>query len=218
MRMASEPFAMIRPHSALGYRPPAPKIIVFGEELPKRLISVIKPDRLIVMIPSLFADDRDHIMKTIRTVVGLLVLVVIGLVWLAPLGTLPGIFIGGTETDVPDRWGDTSSMEEILLEVPGSPPRVVTIWVIQVEGELFISGANESGWVKMLGAGGPVRARMGDSTYSLQASIVTTGWQDILKASRNKYSVNFGFAELIDSWPPVEESAGTTTVFRLARG
>ena len=154
----------------------------------------------------------------IRTVVALIILMAMGFAWLAPLGSVPGIFIGGTETDVPEHWGNTSATEEILLEVPGIPPRVVIIWVVQVRDDLYVSGANESGWVKMLGAGGPVRVRMGDNTFSLQASTVTAGWQDILEASRNKYRVNFDFAELIDRWPPIEESAGLTTVFRLTRG
>ena len=45
----------------------------------------------------------------------------------APIGPVPGIFIGGTASDSPDPWPDTADTHEILLTVPGTLPRVVTI-------------------------------------------------------------------------------------------
>ena len=79
----------------------------------------------------------------------------------APIGPMPGLFIGGTSTKVPEQWGDTSNVDEIMLRVPGSLPRVVIIWVIEHGGELHVVGSRDSGWVKMIGAASPVEVRVG---------------------------------------------------------
>ena len=67
-----------------------------------------------------------------------LTVVALGLVvlLLAPIGPLPGVFIGGTDTPPPATWPDTSGIDEIRLKAPGAIPRVVIIWVIDVGGEL----------------------------------------------------------------------------------
>lgn len=136
-------------------------------------------------------------------------------VWAAPLGPLPGFFIGGTETPLPETWGDTGNVDEIRLEVGDGPiKQVVIIWVVQLDGALHVVGAKESGWTQAIGAGGPVRMRIGDSTYSLQATPVTTGWQPILEAYVEKYRADY--PDIVAGFPPVEEAAGTTSVFRLA--
>ena len=48
------------------------------------------------------------------------------------IGPMPGFFIGGQPTPVPKAWPDTSKVDEILLKLPGTPPRVVIIWVVQI--------------------------------------------------------------------------------------
>jgi len=137
-------------------------------------------------------------------------------VWLAPLGPLPGFFIGGTPTAVPDSWGDTSSTHEIRLKVSGTPPRVVIIWVIQVAGELYVVGSKGSGWVAMLNQGGPVEMRMEDKTYRLNARLMTDNWQTVVEAYMDKYRADY--PDIVNSFPSFEEAAGSTAVFLLSDG
>ena len=47
------------------------------------------------------------------------------LVFVTPIGPMPGFFIGGQPTPVSKAWPDTSKVDEILLKVPGILPRVV---------------------------------------------------------------------------------------------
>lgn len=154
-------------------------------------------------------------MKLIRYgIVGIVLLGVLVVV-LAPIGPLPGFLIGGTTAEVPARWPDTSQVDEILLEVPSTPPRVVTIWVVDYEGELHVVGAPDSGWVSRLGSGGPVRMRLGDNTYALRAERITDNWRAILGAYIDKYQADY--PDIIAGFPAVEEAEGQFALFRLRR-
>ncbi len=145
--------------------------------------------------------------------IGLVVVAAI-IVFAAPLGPLPGFFIGGTPTPVPQAWDDTSEVHEIKLGVgAGALPRVVIIWVVQVEGDLYVVGSKDSGWVSRLASGGPVSMRMGDNTYALQASKVAAGWEQVLQAYVQKYQADY--PDIVAGFPSVEEAADSTAVFRL---
>ena len=87
-----------------------------------------------------------------RTLVLLLVLALV-----APIGPMPGFFIGGTPTEAPEQWGDTSNVDQIILRVPGTPPRAVIIWVVEYGGDLYVVGSNDSGWVTVSGAAAMAR-------------------------------------------------------------
>lgn len=152
-------------------------------------------------------------MKVLKIGLPIIVLLVVAVALLAPIGPLPGFIIGGTDTPVPEVWQDTSDLHEIRLEVPGTLPRVVIIWVIQHGGDLYVVGSADSGWVKMLGAGGPVRMRMLDATYDLTASAVTSGWQPIMQAYIEKYEPDY--PEIVAGFPSLEEAQGQIAVFRL---
>ncbi|MEM1433982.1 MAG: hypothetical protein AAGG11_08020 [Pseudomonadota bacterium] len=155
-------------------------------------------------------------MSLIRNILIGIVLLAAVLAVLAPIGPLPGFFIGGTEATVPERWPDTTEQDEILLQVPGTPPRVVTIWVVDYEGVLHVVGAPDSGWVTQLGEGGPVKMRLGDNTYALTAERITDGWQAILGAYIEKYEADY--PDIVAEFPPVEEAEGQFALFRLDRG
>jgi hypothetical protein len=155
-------------------------------------------------------------MKAVKIVLAILVATAAVLAVVAPIGPLPGLFIGGKRTQPPPSWGDTSSTHEILLKVPGTLPRVVTIWVIQHTGDLYVVGARDSGWVKMLGTGGPVEMRMGEETYPLIASAISEDWQPVVQAYADKYRPDY--PEIIAGFPPVEEAEGVIRVYRLSRG
>lgn len=153
-------------------------------------------------------------MKILKIVLSVVVVLVVALAFLAPIGPLPGLWIGGEETPVPDSWGDTSQLHEIKLKVPGSIPRVVTIWVIQYENEFYVVGNSASGWVKLLGDGAPVSLRIEDKTFSLNASRVKAGWQPVMLKYIDKYRPDY--PDVVAGFPSMEEAAGKISVFRLS--
>lgn len=153
-------------------------------------------------------------MKILKIVALILIAAVAVLVVVAPLGPLPGIFIRGTQTPLPATWQDTRGIHEIKLKVgEGAIPRVVIIWVVQVDGDLHVVGAKDSGWTTAIGDGGPVRMRMGDETYDMQATLVTREWQPILEAYVEKYETDY--PDIVGGFPAIEEAEGTISVFRL---
>ena len=154
-------------------------------------------------------------MKILRILGPLFLVLLVAFVFVAPVGPLPGVLIGGTPTEVPGSWGETSGIHEITLEVPGPLPRVVIIWVVQSVGELYIVGSRDSGWVSMLDDGGPVRMRMEGNTYSLNATFLKTGWEHAMEAYVAKYRLDY--PEIIDGFPSLEDAAGSISVFRLSR-
>ena len=154
-------------------------------------------------------------MRALKIAVPAILAVVLVVLLVAPIGPMPGIFIGGTPVEAPESWSDTSDVDEILLKVPGLLPRVVIIWVVEHGGELHVVGSKDSGWVKMIGAGSPVEMRLGDSTYSLKASPVAEGWQPILEAYVAKYRA--GYPDIVAGFPTLEEAADSVAVFRLDR-
>lgn len=154
-------------------------------------------------------------MKVLKIALLAIAAILVVVVIAAPIGPLPGVFIGGTSAEVPAQWPDTSSVHEIRLKVPGALPRVVIIWVIEHAGDLHIVGASDSGWVRMLGSGGPVEMRLGDATYSLRATPVTEGWQPVLNAYVEKYRPDY--PDIVAGFPSIEEAQGQISVFRLDR-
>ncbi len=154
-------------------------------------------------------------MKVLRIAAIVLVALLAVLVVAAPVGPLPGFFLGGTPTSAPERWPDTSDVHEIRLKVPGTPPRVVIVWVIEHEDELHVVGSKDSGWVTRIGAGSPVEMRLGDRSYALTASPVSEGWQEVLEAYIAKYEADY--PDIVASFPALDEAMGAVAVYRLER-
>ena len=145
-------------------------------------------------------------------IVGIMAL--IGVV-ITPIGPVPGVFIGGTHTEVPAQLPDTHGVDEIRLRVPGFLPRVVNIWVVESAGALYVIGERDSGWVSMLGEGGPVDVRIGESTYRLRAVAVRDGWESIVTAYVDKYRPKY--PDVVAGFPTIDEARTQITVFRLER-
>lgn len=155
-------------------------------------------------------------MKILKLSAAAAVVLLVVLAIAAPIGPLPGFFIGGTPAPAPSTWPDTSGVHEIRLRVPGTLPRVVVIWVVDHQGALHVVGAEGSGWVSMLGDGGPVDMRLGDETYALKAVRLTDGWQPVLEAYVDKYRTDY--PEIVAGFPDMAEAEGQVAVFRLDRG
>jgi hypothetical protein len=155
-------------------------------------------------------------MKILKVSLAVIALLLVVLAIAAPIGPVPGFFIGGTPAEAPATWPDTSDVHEIQLSVPGTLPRVVIIWVIDHQGELHVVGAQDSGWVSMIGDGGPVEMRLGDATYPLMATPVREGWQPVLEAYVDKYRPDY--PDIVAGFPDISEAEGQVAVFRLERG
>ncbi len=155
-------------------------------------------------------------MKIAKIVGAILIALAIILFFAAPVGPLPGVFIGGADTPVPATWPDTSDLHEVQLQVgEGAPSRVVIIWVIQVDGTLHVVGSkSRSGWTSAIAQGGQVRLRMGDNTYDLRATPVTDGFEPILEAYVAKYEPDY--PDIVASFPELDEAEESVAVFRLS--
>ena len=150
----------------------------------------------------------------IAAVIGVGVGLIVALV--APIGPLPGFFIGGTPSEPPAEWGEIAYAHEIELKAPGSLPRVVVIWMAEDGGDLYVLGAKNSGWGTRIGDSAPVEVRIGANTYALQASRTTQGWQPVLDAYMAKYTADY--PDIVASMHSAAEAADIYAVFRLHRG
>ena len=132
-------------------------------------------------------------MKVWKIGLSLVAVVLIALVVRLPIATMPGFFIGGSASSAPATWSDTSSIHEIKLRVESAIPRVVIIWFVKIDNDLYIVGEIDSGWVSMLGNGGLVHMRLEGSTYPLQANIVNSGGEEILQGWQAKYEAAYSY-------------------------
>ena len=153
-------------------------------------------------------------MKIWKIGLSLVAVVLITLLIRLPIGTIPGFFIGGSASAAPTTWEDTSSIHEIKLRAAGVIPRVVIIWFVEIDNDLYVVGETDSGWVSILGNGGPVHMRLEDSTYPLQATIVDSSKDQILQAWQTKYEV--GYPEFFGS-SASDVFLEYSSVYRLSR-
>ena len=135
------------------------------------------------------------------------------LVFVTPIGPMPGFFIGGQPTPVPKAWPDTSKVDEILLKVPGTLPRVVIIWVVQVDSALYVVGSRSSGWVQRIADGANVEMRLSGNTYALAAVPIRQELERVVNAYKNKYRADY--PDIVAVFPTLEEAGDQFGVFRL---
>ena len=135
------------------------------------------------------------------------------LVFVTPIGPMPGFFIGGQPTPVPKAWPDTSKVDEILLKVPGILPRVVIIWVVQVDSALYVVGSRSSGWVQRIADGANVEMRLSGNTYALAVVPIRQELERVVDAYKNKYRADY--PDIVAGFPTLEEAGDQLGVFRL---
>ena len=145
--------------------------------------------------------------------IALLIAIFAILVFVTPIGPLPRFFIGGQPTPVPQKWPETAKVDEILLKVPDILPRVVVIWVVQVDGALYVVGNSASGWVQRLGDGAAVEMRLLGDTYALNAVPVTEDLERLFNAYKDKYRPNY--PDIVAEFPTLAEAGDQFGVFRL---
>jgi hypothetical protein len=128
---------------------------------------------------------------------------------------MPGFFIGGSATTAPSTWEDTSTIDEVRLKVGGTIPRVVIIWIVQVDGELYVTGAKDSGWVTRLGDSGDAELRIGDNTYPVVAERQTENLDELIGAWYDKYRPNY--PDIVGDMSEVSTEPRSYAIFKLAR-
>jgi len=153
--------------------------------------------------------------KILKVLGALLIALVLGVAVAAPIGPMPGFFIGGEQAQPPETWPDTSSVHEVKLKVLGGLPRVVIIWIVDVAGDLYVVGDRGSGWVRKIGKASPVELRVGDSTFALNAVAVSEDPEPILNAWLDKYEPDY--PEIVADFRNEATSADRAAVFRLDR-
>lgn len=153
-------------------------------------------------------------MKAWKIFVALASVAFIALIIRLPIATTPGFFIGGNASPTPVIWPDTSSIHEIKLRVEGTIPRVVIIWFVAIDNELYIVGETDSGWVSMLENGDLVQMRLQDSTYSLQANAVNAGGEEIRQHWLVKYEADY--PEFVNT-SASEDFLKYSAIYRLSR-
>ena len=129
------------------------------------------------------------------------------------IGPMPGFLIGGQPTPVPKAWPDTSKVDEILLKVPGTLPRVVIIWVVQVDSALYLVGSRSSSWVQRIADGANVEMRLSGKTYALAAVPIQQELERVVIAYKNKYRSDY--PNIVAVFPTLEEAGDQFGVFRL---
>ncbi len=154
-------------------------------------------------------------MKYLKVGAPILLIIIAVLIFMAPLGPVPGFIIGGTATATPAIWQDTSELHEVRLRVAGTIPRVVIIWVVQLDNELYVVGSNGSGWVTMLGEGGSVELRIEGATYSLTATRLTEGQLPVFEVYQAKYRPDY--PDIVDGMGEPEDMIAGASVFQLTR-
>ena len=154
-------------------------------------------------------------MKILKVLGALLIALALGVAVAAPIGPMPGFFIGGEQAQPPETWPDTSSVHEVKLKVPGGLPRVVIIWIVDVAGDLYVVGDRSGGWVRKIGTASPVELRIGDSTFALNAVAVSDDAEAILTAWLDKYEPDY--PEIVAGFRNDAAGADSAAVFRLER-
>jgi hypothetical protein len=66
-----------------------------------------------------------------------------------PMGPIPGGELEGTPTPWPEDWAFTDAVENVLLQTNPMDPYSVTVWMVNVENEIYIAAADtDSAWAQ----------------------------------------------------------------------
>ena len=80
----------------------------------------------------------------------------------------------GTVTEAPTDWSGLADADIIQLETNPAEPYSVKLWVIGMEGALYVhAGANRATWVEHIEDDSRVRMKIGDAIFELEAAQVS---------------------------------------------
>lgn len=110
--------------------------------------------------------------------------------------------IDGEVTPIPADWSGVADAEVIQLETNPAEPYSVNLWIIAMNGSLYVhAGANRATWVENIEASPLVRVGYDGRTYELQASRVTSpeefeALSEIYKKKYGNYPRNRNIEEI----------------------
>ncbi len=143
-----------------------------------------------------------------------IIIVLIGIALAAPLGPMPGVRIGGAEASAPVSWAGAQLPEEVRLATYEGPfPYVVTIWIVESGGRLYVIGDPESTWVEKATRAPEAKLRIGDDLYDVLAVRQPPGRTDVFQAYIDRY--RDGYPEIVAGFPPLSEFARGGALFEL---
>lgn len=132
----------------------------------------------------------------------------------APIGPMPGFRIGGSAAEPPADWTGADLPDEILFAAYDGPlPYVVTIWIVESGGDLYVVGDPASTWVEKATSSPEVKVRINDAVYDMTATRMPPGRVDVLTAYVDRYQADY--PGIIDGFPPLEEMAQGSALFEL---
>ncbi len=80
----------------------------------------------------------------------------------------------GTVVKAPADWSTVAAADIVRLETNPSEPYSVNLWVVALDGDLFVhAGANHTTWVQHIESNPSVRLGVDGNIYQLNASRVT---------------------------------------------
>ena len=112
-----------------------------------------------------------------------------------PDGGRPGFRLSGQAAPFPEDWAFSNQHREIAIEVstPYFIPHSVTIWCVEIDGELFVAAAspNEKSWPGWVADDPNVRLRVGGMIYEARLELVTAqaSLEQVSDAYRVKYEL-----------------------------
>ena len=99
--------------------------------------------------------------------------------------------IDGEVVPIPADWSDVADAEVIQLETNPADPYSVNLWIIEMNGALYVhAGANRATWVENIESSPLVRVGNDGRIYELQASRVTS--PDEFEALSEIYKKKYG--------------------------
>ena len=144
-----------------------------------------------------------------------LIVVLVGIAITAPIGPMPGLRLGGSDSLAPDQWPTTLPEEVRLATFDGMLRYVVIIWVVESDNNLYVIGAPDSTWVEKTARSPDVRLRIGDNAYDMRATRLNPGPQHLFQKYIDRYKDNY--PDIIAGFPPIEEFSQGAALFELTR-
>jgi len=125
-----------------------------------------------------------------------------------PFVLFPGGALEGSAAEAPESWAFTDDVSTIQLETNPVDPYSVNIWVVALDGSLYVhAGDNRAQWIENMEADPDVRLQVEDSIYDLRAARVAS--QDEFDRFADAYEKKYGRR-------PGNENATEAYLFRLS--
>ena len=130
-------------------------------------------------------------MSRIRTLLALSATLLFTSACSGPFLLFSGGELEGDVAPAPADWSFTDDISTIQIETNPAEPYSVNIWVLELEGALYLhAGANRATWVEHLEADPRLRIKVEDEIYEMTSSRVTDA--ALFARFADKYEEKYG--------------------------